>query len=86
MAITYQSYAAGQHPTIKFSPNLVLGWLVQAGDTEVCYALYCNGKIMRSEQRRTSREFARKGEKWTAVSEIPGEAEFIGNYISRHIR
>jgi hypothetical protein len=80
MVITFQSYREGRHPNLKFSPGLVLGWLVQAGDTEVRYALSARGRVLRSEQRPISDDFAKPGENWTEVSEIPGGAEFIGNY------
>lgn len=80
MAITFQSYREGRHQNLKFSPGLVLGWLLQAGDTEVRYALFADGRILRSAQRPISDDFAKHGERWTKVIEIPNGAEFIGNY------
>lgn len=81
--ITFNQYLNGKS-AIKFSPNLVLGWLVEAGDTEVHYALFFGGRVLRSDiinrfgANQDSFDF--KGLKWTEVNEVPDEAEFIGNY------
>jgi hypothetical protein len=47
MTLTFKVNAEGRFPN-KFSPGLVLGWLVEAGDTEIRYTLYSNGRVLRS--------------------------------------
>lgn len=86
MTIMFNDFAEGRHPNLKFSPGLVLGWLTtdRAALTETLYALYSGGRVLRAEPAPMfgpgSDDFAPKGRKWTKVQEVPGNAEFIGNY------
>ena len=79
MTRTFRDYTEGRLPMLKLSPGLVQGWLVEAGDREVCYALYSSGRVLRIE-RWISSIFTKEGEKWTEVQEVPANAEFVGNY------
>lgn len=83
MSISYRSFTAG-HPSLKFSPGLILGWMTTDRAYETRYALYSDGRVLKSEPvsmfHKDADNFAPKGRKWTAVDAVPEHAEFIGNY------
>lgn len=83
MAILYSHHSSGEH-VVKFASGLILGWIVETGETTVNYALFSNGRVLKSapisiygEQRHY---FDPKGCKWSEVSAVPSNAEFIGHY------
>jgi len=86
MTITFAKYMTGE-VNLALAPadrHLVLGWLVTEAQTETRYALFCGGRILKSEPiemfTRRNESFAAKGCKWTEVNDIPASAEFIGRY------
>lgn len=77
MTITAAQFPA--RPT-RQPESLCIGYMVQTFETETMYARQ-DGKIFKSETvARPNMHFDKPGRKWEEVSEIPGDAEFIGNY------
>jgi hypothetical protein len=85
MPITFHEFAAGRRPNLKHAPSRVLGWLTtdHVENTETRYAMFADGRVLRSAVSLDSRNrhtFAPKRVKWTAVETVPADAEFCGHY------
>lgn len=59
--------------------NLIKGYMIEMGEMEQLFAVYPNGTITTCT-KKFSTTFNEKGVEWETVSELPKEAEFIGNY------
>lgn len=87
MTITFQSFAAGNHPAIRQTPDRVVGFMVQFNDpqygtpTEVLYALTDDGRCYETNPLpRPNPSFDKIGRTWHLVDSIPDHAEYIGTY------
>lgn len=80
MNITYGQIKSGTYQ-IYPAKSLVIGFMVELPNwMEQRYALFPDGRVLKSEVRPTSHDFAYRGEVWTPASEIPADAIYIGHY------
>lgn len=77
MTITADQFPA--RPTHQ-PEGLCIGYMIQTAEAETMFARQ-DGRMFQSETiARPNAHFDKPGRKWTEVSEIPAEAEYIGNY------